>query len=206
MHGTATEYFVRVYDNILAESYRNKLQDYLYDSTSAAGWKFGWKSSHKTDSFSFWHRHFGGYHKSEEQTNAFDCEPLIKEFPLIYEFWQYLKTTEGPLKGHRLIRCYANGYPYGSDGTVHTDTQQPNTFTTIYYPHYGWDPNWGGETVFFNYDKTDTIGCVYPKPNRMVIFDGRIPHVGRGVSRSCPLMRVTLMFKTDVPDENARDQ
>lgn len=205
MHGPAPEYFVRVYDNILAESYQNKLNEYLHNNNDGSGWKFGWRSISRAGEFSFWHRHFAGYQKSEEETNAFDCEPLIEPFPLIYEFWKYLKTTD-TLKGHRLIRCYANGYPYGSDGSVHTDTNQLNTFTSIYYPHPGWNPDWGGETVFFNYDKTDAIGCVYPKPNRMVVFDGRIPHVGRGVSRTCPLMRVTLMFKTDMPDENARNQ
>lgn len=204
MHGTTAEYFVRVYDGILHEQHRNTLSEYLNGTTDKAGWRFGWKSQAKNDTYSFWHRHFAGYHKSEEQTDAFDCEPLVKEFPLIYEFWKYLEARS--LKGHRLIRCYANGYTYGCDGTLHTDTEQPNTFTTIYYPHYGWDPNWGGETVFFNYDKSDVIGCVYPKPNRMVTFDGRIPHVARGVSRTCPLLRVTLMFKTDTPDDTERDR
>jgi SM-20-related protein len=104
------------------------------------------------------------------------------------------------LQGHRLIRCYANGHTYGSDGTLHTDSTRPGTYTCVYYPHQMWHPNWGGETVLFNQDKTDIVACVYPKPNRMVVFDGTIPHVARGVSRICPVLRVTLMFKTDMRD------
>jgi SM-20-related protein len=29
-----------------------------------------------------------------------------------------------------------------------------------------------------------------------VVFPGLIPHVARGVSRTCPMLRITLMFKT----------
>ena len=56
----------------------------------------------------------------------------------------------------------------------------------------------GGETVFFNREKTDIIACVYPKPNRLVIFRGNFPHVARGVSRTCPALRIALMFKTEL--------
>jgi SM-20-related protein len=101
------------------------------------------------------------------------------------------------MQGHRLVRCYANGQTYGSDGNLHTDTTLANSYTSVYYPHEAWFPDWGGETVFFNAAKDDIIACVYPKPNRIVIFDGTVPHVARGVSRVCPVLRVTLMFKTD---------
>jgi hypothetical protein len=69
--------------------------------------------------------------------------------------------------------------------------------TVIYYPHPTWHPNWGGETVFFNQDRTGIIAPIYPRPNRLVIFAGNIPHVARGLSRTCPIMRNTLMFKAE---------
>jgi SM-20-related protein len=34
----------------------------------------------------------------------------------------------------------------------------------------------------------------------MLMFEGTLPHVARGVSRICPVMRVTLMFKTEMTD------
>jgi SM-20-related protein len=74
----------------------------------------------------------------------------------------------------------------------------------VYYPHHSWHPDWGGDTVIFNQEKTDIIGCVYPRSNRMLIFDGTIPHVARGVSRICPVLRVTLMFKTDMLNQQER--
>jgi SM-20-related protein len=29
------------------------------------------------------------------------------------------------------------------------------------------------------------------------VFKGNIPHLARGVSRTCPVLRITLMFKTN---------
>jgi SM-20-related protein len=187
----------RVYDDILPDEHRQAVNKFLHQNGSdTAGWKFGWKSSDKTDNFAFWHRHFGGYRAGDGE--PYDCEQELTPFPLILALWRHLAGTL--LQGHRLIRCYANGQTYGSDGTVHTDSKLRGTYTCVYYPHQTWHPDWGGETIFFNQDKTDIAACVYPRPNRMLIFDGTIPHVARGVSRICPVLRVTLMFKTDIRD------
>jgi SM-20-related protein len=186
-------------DDILPELERTAVDHFLREQNDGpAGWKFGWHSKGSADTFAFWHRHFAGYQKAGGDSLAYDCDTELQRFPVVYDVWKLLRE-ELP-EGHRLIRCYANGITYGSDGTVHTDTALKNVYTTIYYPHAVWQPDWGGETIFFDRGKTDAIACVYPKPNRLVIFDGRIPHVARGVSRVCPTMRVTLMFKTDVPD------
>jgi SM-20-related protein len=189
-----TDRLLHVQDNILSEAQRVEVNEYLHSD----GWKFGWKSRGKKDTFAFWHRHFAGYKLSGGDASAYDCEYELEPFPVIRKVWHLLAAELPP--GHRLIRCYANGSTYGSDGTLHRDTKLENTYTTVYYPHDSWDPDWGGETVFFNQARDDIIASVYPRPNRLVIFDGRIPNVARGVSRLCPALRVTLMFKTDVTD------
>jgi 2OG-Fe(II) oxygenase superfamily len=125
----------------------------------------------------------------------YDCAEEVKgKAPLIFAFWQHLSTTL--FKGHTLVRCYANAQAYGSDGTIHTDSRSDDSYTAVYYPHAFWSPDWGGETVLFNFDKTDIVASIYPKPNRLLVFKGNIPHVARGVSRICPVLRVTLMFKS----------
>lgn len=173
-------------------------QHELHDFLMQPGWQFGWKSDPKADRHAFWHKHFAGatmppgYAAAPEQ----DCaDDLAIAAPLLHRIWQTL--SGGLLQGRRLVRCYANGHPYGSEGTVHIDTRSETGHTAIYYPHLSWEPNWGGETVFFNDDRSDVIAAVYPKPNRLLTFAGAIPHVARGVSRLCPQMRVTLMFKTE---------
>jgi SM-20-related protein len=184
-------------DDVLPNEKRREVNNLLHKGGASAPWVHGWKSREKVDTFSFWHRHFAGY-RSATKGIAYDCEAELAEFPVIHEFWQTL--AGGLLHGHRLVRCYANGLAYGSDGTLHTDTRVPNSYTTIYYPHESWNPDWGGETVFFNREKDDILTSIYPRPNRLLMFDGTLPHVARGVSRSCPLLRVTLMFKTDKHD------
>lgn len=185
------------YDDCLREEDRARIYEFL----KGPGWVFGWKSDPMTDRFSFWHKHFAGavlpdHYGDPSAGRQSDCsEELAERAPLILGLWRALSGSV--LMGHRLVRCYANGHTFGSDGTVHTDSVASNGYTVIYYPHDRWTPNWGGETVFLNADKSDIIASIYPKPNRMVCFQGSIPHVARGVTRICPLMRITLMFKTE---------
>lgn len=193
-----------VKDNLLSKEAQGKVIEYVCD-----GWfKWGWSSNTKTDVYSFWHKHYAGTlgtdHPGKTFDKPYDCADELKELhPLLHQFWQFLSSAAtirpGPLVGHTLVRCYANAYPYGSEGSIHTDSVSPKSFTTIYYPHERWSPNWAGETVFFNKEETDVIACVYPKPNRLLTFMGTIPHVARGVSRTCPHNRVTFMMKTVAP-------
>lgn len=186
---------IKCYDNVLKEDVRKIVYSFLQAPT----WNFGWKSFPKNDTYSFWHKHFAGHEVPDHEAPSapYNCaDELKKNAQLLYYFWQYLERTI--LKGHTLIRCYANGQPYGTEGTLHTDSVSDSSFTSIYYPHEKWYPNWGGETVFFNNEKTDIMSAIYPKPNRLVTFNGTIPHVARGVSRTCPMLRITLMFKTEL--------
>jgi SM-20-related protein len=185
-------------------------QKQVYEFLNQPGWQFGWKSHSKKDVYSFWHKHFAGtkdpdHEREDRSTPSYtkDCTAELKaNVPLIYTFWDSLHRTF--LSGHKLVRCYANAFSYGCDGTVHTDSTAANSFTTIYYPNPKWNADWGGETMFFNPDKTDILAAVYPKPNRLITFPGSLPHAARGIARSCPSMRITLMFKTEF--ENDRPQ
>lgn len=96
------------------------------------------------------------------------------------------------------MRCYANAHTFGVEGYPHVDSRKPGNYTTIFYINPVWKPEWAGETIFMN-DLGDIAHAVLPKPGRMVLFDGRIIHAARAVTRICPAMRVTLMFKTRAP-------
>jgi SM-20-related protein len=86
--------------------------------------------------------------------------------------------------------------PAGAEGGLHMDSNVDTHLTSIYYPHPRWHPSLGGETLFFNKDGTDVIGAVYPKPNRLAVFPGTIPHVARPMSAKAKDLRITLMFKS----------
>jgi SM-20-related protein len=183
-----------VIDDVLPSDEHRKINDLLVTGP----WSYGWRSSNDVSAQPFWHRHFGGFTSdldAQDERRLTDCsDELMKSAPLLFSFWQRLQIKAFP--NYVLSRCYANGLPYGTDGGAHTDSPVPGDCTAIYYPHETWHPDWGGETIIFNQDRTDILTAVYPKPNRLFIFPGFVHHAARGVSRSCPHMRITLMFKT----------
>lgn len=203
----------KIYDDFLPRERREEIFDYVSDP----GWEFGWRSNALRPNatarerlgppYRFLHKHYAGTRRidhldPQSQTildRGQDCEEELKtNHPIVWCFWDDLKNLL--LKNHTLVRCYANGMSYGVDGTLHTDSVVSSSFTCLYYPHGEWYPDWAGETSFFNREKTDLVGSVYPKPGRLVIFPGTVPHVARSVSRTCPVLRITLMFKTEIKE------
>lgn len=167
-------------------------------------WSYGWESAANDAPFCHWNHDF----LKTSRRNAEDSQMLLflqDDHAILQEIW--MKLRDGPLRGHVLLRCYANAHTYGTEGYPHLDARQPDFFTTIFYVNPVWKPDWAGETVFFNADR-DIAKAVLPKPGRLVIFPGNILHVARGLSRACPAMRVTLMFKTrlDPASRNDTDQ
>ncbi|HKR87756.1 MAG TPA: 2OG-Fe(II) oxygenase [Phenylobacterium sp.] len=164
---------------------------------SEGGWSFGAYS--KDDGAKYFYKHFAGFRKSGEEYEARGrIEAELAQHPLLRAVWERLKA--GPLARHGLGRCYANGMPPGTEGGLHLDSNIPSHLTAIYYPHPAWDADLAGETLFYNATRDEVLAAVYPKPNRMVIFPGTIPHVARPISTRARDMRITLMFKTTGPD------
>jgi SM-20-related protein len=187
---------ISVCDNFLGADEQKAVWDFL----KGPGWAFGAFSEQEQGS-RYFYKHFAGYRLDPAKEGApVSFEDELREVPLLAEVWARLKN--GPLKAHALSRCYANGMPSGVEGALHLDSNIDTHLTTIYYPHLSWHPNFGGETVFFDKAGGDIVASVYPRPNRLVIFPGTIPHVARPVSRKGPDLRITLMFKT-MPEQDA---
>jgi SM-20-related protein len=181
---------ISVSDNVLPAEEQQAVFEFL----KGPGWAFGGFSD--KEGARYFYKHFAGYHadpNAEAGPARFEQE-LLAASPLIAGVWERLRS--GLLKGHALSRCYANGMPNGTDGSLHLDSNIDSHLTTIYYPHLSWHPNFAGETVFFDKSGSDIVASVYPRPNRIVMFSGTIPHVARATSRKGPDLRITLMFKT----------
>lgn len=97
-------------------------------------------------------------------------------------------------KNLEVIRQYANGHTYGLGGQAHQDDLEEGTYTLLYYPMPVWKNNWEGETLYFD-QNGEVIAAIKPMPNRAVLFDSRIPHVGRAPSRYFGGLRVTVAYK-----------
>ena len=94
---------LRFYDDGLSRD----RQAQLYNFLSGPGWEYGAYSTPETRSSCYWYKHFGGFLGNE----TLDADKLP---PVIGLFWTAL--TQEIFKGHTLVRCYANGYPYGAEG------------------------------------------------------------------------------------------
>jgi len=80
-----------------------------------------------------------------------------------------------------------NSQTQGLDGTCHNDCADDCEWNLsfLYYLNQFWNPNWGGDLRVYNknfhsgagedMDKHE-IGRIEFKPNRLLLFDGRIPH------------------------------
>jgi SM-20-related protein len=185
---------VRVYDNVLGPNEHAAVWNFL----RGPGWSYGGYSADEGDRY--FYKHFAGFvaDGQEARAPAANEAELAAQAPLIAQFWQALKTSV--LKDEQLARCYANGMPPGVEGSLHLDSNVESHLTAIYYPHGAWNPNLGGETLMFNPAGDEIVAAVYPRPNRLAVFSGVIPHVARPLSHRAPDLRITLMFKTLGPE------
>ena len=95
----------------------------------------------------------------------------------------------------RPLRAYTNYAAYGDMLYTHTDCRpEQRELTALWYLSTRWEPEWGGETMFFD-ASGDAMFCASPRPGRLVVFDGAIPHVGRPPSRICYTPRFTFAIK-----------
>src|SRR5580704_709523 len=173
LHSEMIDPQIRIFDNVLAPNEQRLVWHFL----NRPGWSYGAYSQSGGEASRYFYKHFSGYFmdgRESRSAGAIEAE-LMQNAPLLAEFWAVLKR--GPLKGSVLSRCYANGMPAGAEGGIHLDSNIASHLTSIYYPNLEWRPDSAGETLFFNNERTDLIAAVYPKPNRLVIFPGTIPHV-----------------------------
>jgi SM-20-related protein len=100
-----------------------------------------------------------------------------------------------PGERYRPLRAYTNYSAYGDMLYTHTDCPpEGRELTVLWYLSKRWEPEWGGETMFFD-ASGDAIFCASPKPGRLVVFDGAIPHAGRPPSRICYAPRYSFAIK-----------
>ena len=182
---------VSQFDSLIPAPRLKAAQDYF---ASSVRWKYGWPQG-TSDPYSHWNIDFleSGLH------NQKNLERKLREtagFEPLAGIWDSLQA--GPLYGHHLVRCYANAHTYGVEGYIHTDSKQTDNYTAVVYLNPVWKPEWGGELVLF--DGAGDLACaILPKPGRVAIIPGDMPHAARGVSRTCPAIRVSLAFKSKLP-------
>jgi hypothetical protein len=186
-----SERIIDVYDNVLPESDAKAIDDVM----SKMMWGYGhWKSDWDKNSY-HWTRWCG---KTPE-------EVIENGMEFVLNIWNTLHTTLDFKSKYDLDtfeRIYMNAHTFGIEPNIHTDD---GDFTMIYYPNLAWKSEWGGGTMFYDtYTKTDEVPIynldklVDCKPNRLVVFDAQLPHMGQSVIRDCFELRYVIVFKGSV--------
>lgn len=169
----------------------------VYNYCNRLQWSYNWTSNKKLSPYYHWNSSLssGLLHNTLDITQTVD-KPII-------DAWHYIQANY--LSGHKLIRCYANSYTYGTEGYPHTDSLRNQDVTTILYITKNWLREWGGETII--YDGNNIIQAILPDFNSGIIFSSNIPHCARGVSRICSELRTVLVFKsTPIDSDQTRDR
>jgi len=92
-------------------------------------------------------------------------------------------------------RAYVNCSVYGDSYYLHRDClAHEQHVTALYYANLEWQPDWGGETIYYN-DEEDAELAITPRPGRLVIARGAVLHRGNVPTRNCYEERYTLAYK-----------
>jgi hypothetical protein len=108
------------------------------------------------------------------------------------------------IQGYNVDNVYYNYSTFTDVDHIHTDIAPGlNGLTALYYCNLHWNREYGGETFFYSDDLTEISKVVEYIPNRLVIFDGTIPHTAKQPTIAAPYGRYTLAVKlTKVNNES----
>lgn len=174
---------VYVLDNYLATELHHHFDDYIVGHNL-------WSKTNQVSSgsptglphHSFWGATF--YRNNME---------LEKDMDKLHTFFPYYMNrrlqTEFGFKWQRFQYMGLNSQTQGLQGTTHADCQEEDDWNLsfLYYTNKFWNKNWGGKLRLYNkmqqgldgrqeHIDNHQIAEIEFKPNRLIMFDGRIPH------------------------------
>jgi SM-20-related protein len=178
---------IRVLDDFLPPAAYDELAELIAREPLA----YGSRSNIRTDPHGHWSRSF----VEADRMNLADVSSDLRrdDRRALDQAWAFLRETQ--LADEVLIRCYLNGYTFGTDGYFHADSERPDEHTIVLFMNDYWEPDWAGESVFLD-AHGEILRSVLPRRNRAIVFPASAQHAGRGVSRKCMALRKTLIFKT----------
>src|SRR5713101_7783086 len=127
---------------VINDLFPNELLEKIEAEREKTPLLYGWPSC-PGDPYGHWNHSFAG----TGRWNEAECSHLLP--PLLRECWELLREGAMALNPV-LLRCYLNGYTYGTEGYVHTDSDQTDCTTMVVYLCNAWHPDWAGETVLFD--------------------------------------------------------
>ncbi|WP_082810541.1 2OG-Fe(II) oxygenase [Pseudomonas sp. ABFPK] len=186
--------------SILDDAITPDEQAKLNNAFSHTLWRYDWPINSTPFARPCWHFFIAG--SKRESLECCEQELVANErWGFLINIWKRLCAVH--MKNSRLIGVYANGQTSGQDSPIHRDNLpgEPG-YTAVLFCNDYWATTWGGELLFCNDAKTDVIAAALPKPRRITIFNGEIPHRAKSPATDCDRLRITIAFKTINKDFN----
>ncbi|WP_394212637.1 2OG-Fe(II) oxygenase [Enterovibrio calviensis] len=99
--------------------------------------------------------------------------------------------------GNKKLKCYdvfSSASTFGDMSFIHSDSTNSGDISILYYANSKWDPEWGGETIFYT-ERKDAALVVSVKPGRLIVFNGNVLHRAGTPTKLCPEVRITLSMR-----------
>ena len=144
------------------------------------------KSNFSTDATDFVFRKDDSVHKSNIRSK-YSEEDTRNMGWFDTPFYQTLCQNYG-IDRKPIVNCLVNCVTSADYNVIHTDGGH---LTVILFANLDWKLEWGGHLLFMNKQKSEAEKTVLFKPNRVVVFDGELPHAAMTPNSCCPYFRYT---------------
>ncbi len=134
------------------------------------------------------HKKYGDLGKLPEDNI---CTAIFKNSYRMENFSQFIDPEK-----YEFSNAYVNMGLVNDSHGIHVDgPTRGQVITMLVYPNLEWGSNHGGETVFYEEDKTEMVYLNPYVPGRICIFDGSIPHCAKPQALVGPKYRFTIACK-----------
>ena len=165
-------YEIETFDDVFSYHYRL----FLYNFCVRSAYRLGWEDTNEIENGN--HKYFFCSWNQED----------IQKTNFINEICKQNKIKQ-IVETHNLNKVVVNlSYP-NAVYFAHTHNEEK---VLLYYVNIQWKQEWAGETLFFDESGKEIIYASPYIPNRILIFDGKMPHTIRPQSSAAPHFRFTL--------------
>ena len=171
---------IYIYDGVYESHYAMKFYDFIINSY----FKISSIDSNSRD-----------YHNEKSFGASYSIKD-IERMGIIEHLPDYIKTKFN-ISLENCQRGLVNAVTSSGVYHPHDDAGDNAKWSFLYYANMKWDLEWGGDTLFLDDDRVNISSIIQPKPNRVVVFDAKIPHLIRPSTIIAPQYRfsVNMTFK-----------
>mgnify|MGYP003116136587 FL=1 len=158
------------HENFLSPDCCGLLYNYILSSLFRIGWEDSGETQHRS-------------HPNLYSSYSFKDVQKLKILPLILDKLKSKKITID-----NYDKCIVNLTKPMDVNFLHV---HPKQIVALHYSSLTWNPEWGGETIFYEDNKKEIKHCSPYTPNKLIIFDGSIPHTIKAQNIMGPAYRFT---------------